>query len=483
MAMGGLKYLVVQLPGLAGSVLARDGRPVWDLNAVALAGRVARPDLLALDGDDLEPVGLVDTMTVVPGLVAVPGYDTMIRNLRRWFGATLTIVDYRPGVPAPADIDVLRVPYDFRRSVADAARTLERAVRDTPASERGVIVLAHSLGGLVARYWIAELGGSARCRALSTLGTPHRGAPRALDVLVNGLGVGRLRHPAATRVLRAWPSMHELLPQYPAVRHGTAEIEPVGLPASCVRPFGDPAAGEQPLQHAADAGKVHEAIDEAWRAGGSLAQEDAVAPEMMPFFARGHGTLNRADLVDDRLRVTKADPPWRGNIGWRGDGTVPVISAIPGELSTLKGRGHAATEKHGAMAGTAGVRELLRSLLGDDVPTRGGDAPERPWIGFDLDDVVWAGEEVLLEAEVFGGDGPGTGATLTVTDPAGAAPITRPMAQSDQGRWRCALPELSPGEYQLTVQAGQGDSPVWGQMPLVVAEPEDGWEPNPEETT
>ena len=43
-----------------------------------------------------------------------------------------------------------------------------------------MIVVAHSMGGLVARYWMGPLGGWRVCRALITLGTPHRGAPKAL---------------------------------------------------------------------------------------------------------------------------------------------------------------------------------------------------------------------------------------------------------------------------------------------------------------
>lgn len=465
-----LRHLIVQLPGIGGSVLARAGVPVWDVTAAKLAGLAVRPDLVTLNGDDLEPVGLVDTMTIIPGLSALPGYDTMIGNLRRWFGARLKVVDYRPGVPTPADTDVLRVPYDFRRSITDAAQTLARAVAETEAAQRGVIVLAHSMGGLVARYWIGALGGAGYCRALVTLGTPHRGAPKALDALVNGLGIGRLRHPAATRVLREWPSVHELLPQYPAVYSGAGAIEgdgaiePVDLPAACVRPFTDQAAGERLLSRARKAAKVHEDITAAWQGDG--------LPETTPFYARGHRTPNWAGLVGGRLRVTKEDPEWRGNVGWRGDGTVPMISAVPGELSDFPGRWHPALDTHGAMGGTAGVRDLLTSLLGGSVPRRGGDSPDRPWIGFDLDDVGWAGEEIVVGADVLGdAEGVGTAATVSV---AGLSVRMHPQ----ESRWRATLPPLPPGVYEVSVEAREANygASLWGTAPLVVAEPGEGWE-------
>ncbi|MGH3912999.1 MAG: esterase/lipase family protein [Pseudonocardiaceae bacterium] len=174
---------------------------------------------------------------VIPPVVVLPGYNRMLHNLRSWFGADMKIVDYRAGDHVPADTDVLRVPYDFRRSVQEAAEVVDRAVSEAQGAARGVVVVAHSLGGLVARYWIGPLRGWRHCHVLITLGTPHRGAPRALDWLVNGAGFGRLRHPSATRMLRGWPSVYEPLPQYPAGWTESGPIEPVELPASCMRSF------------------------------------------------------------------------------------------------------------------------------------------------------------------------------------------------------------------------------------------------------
>ena len=40
-------------------------------------------------------------------------------------------------------------------------------------------LVAHSLGGLVARYYVQRLGGDARVHTLVTLGTPHSGTQAA----------------------------------------------------------------------------------------------------------------------------------------------------------------------------------------------------------------------------------------------------------------------------------------------------------------
>ncbi len=48
---------------------------------------------------------------------------------------------------------------------------------------REIDIVAHSKGGLIARYYVQNLGGSKRVRHLVTLGTPHRGTWMALAAL------------------------------------------------------------------------------------------------------------------------------------------------------------------------------------------------------------------------------------------------------------------------------------------------------------
>lgn len=271
--MGQLRHLIVQLPGIAGSVLAGpDGRSIWDVSARRIGHAVIQPEVLSMEQHpELVPTRLINTTTLIPPVLVMPGYDGMLHHLRTHFGAGLTITDYQPGVAVPANTDVLRVPYDFRRSVREAAELLDRAVYDAlgpPAGNgRKVVVLAHSMGGLVARYWVGPLDGWRYCHALLTLGTPHRGAPRALDWLFNGVPIGRWRHPDATRVLRGWPSMYELLPQYPAVWHRSGLLEPIDLPPSCVRVFDnkcDAGAPTAVLQMARKGACTHEEIAAGW---------------------------------------------------------------------------------------------------------------------------------------------------------------------------------------------------------------------------
>jgi triacylglycerol lipase len=72
------------------------------------------------------------------------------------------------------------------QSVPARAQKLVEAIEALP-HER-IDLIAHSLGGLDARYALAHLGLARRVRALVTIGTPHRGTPLADLVLTGPIG-------------------------------------------------------------------------------------------------------------------------------------------------------------------------------------------------------------------------------------------------------------------------------------------------------
>ncbi|GGM58864.1 lipase [Longimycelium tulufanense] len=66
---------------------------------------------------------------------------------------------------------------DVRQAARRLAVEVER-VRELTGSDH-VHVVGHSLGGLIARYYVQRLGGDRSVRTLVTLGTPHRGTVTA----------------------------------------------------------------------------------------------------------------------------------------------------------------------------------------------------------------------------------------------------------------------------------------------------------------
>jgi triacylglycerol lipase len=66
---------------------------------------------------------------------------------------------------------------DVRRAASDFAVAVERLTEES-GYER-IHVVGHSLGGLIARYYVQRLSGHERVRTLITLGTPHAGTELA----------------------------------------------------------------------------------------------------------------------------------------------------------------------------------------------------------------------------------------------------------------------------------------------------------------
>lgn len=71
---------------------------------------------------------------------------------------------------------VIVVKLPWAGSLEQRAEALGRYLQH----EQGPLhLLAHSMGGLDARYWINHLGGASKVASLTTLATPHRGSPAA----------------------------------------------------------------------------------------------------------------------------------------------------------------------------------------------------------------------------------------------------------------------------------------------------------------
>lgn len=66
---------------------------------------------------------------------------------------------------------------DVRRAAADLGIAIERLVSRSGYDQ--VSVVGHSLGGLIARYYIQRMDGHQRVQTLVTLGTPHQGTALA----------------------------------------------------------------------------------------------------------------------------------------------------------------------------------------------------------------------------------------------------------------------------------------------------------------
>ncbi|MFC9808004.1 esterase/lipase family protein [Streptomyces griseoaurantiacus] len=149
-----------------------------------------------------------------------------------------------------------------------AAELLGRHVEDLLArtGQDRVDVVGHSLGGLIARYYVQRLGGDLRVRTLVTLGTPHSGTrvapladahPIVRQMRPHSALLEELRGPAPgcrTRFVSFWSDLDRVM-----VPVETARIDHPDLTAENVRVTG---IGHLALPvHPAVATRVRQVLD------------------------------------------------------------------------------------------------------------------------------------------------------------------------------------------------------------------------------
>jgi len=116
-----------------------------------------------------------------------------------------------------AGINVVKVPYDWRLDFShkNTMKAVEDGIDSALAYSKGkpVTIIAHSAGGLVARYYLLK-NPDAPVANFINIGTPNLGTPRAMKSLVMGdnLGVPILVNGICKKMVRNMLSVYQLLP-------------------------------------------------------------------------------------------------------------------------------------------------------------------------------------------------------------------------------------------------------------------------------
>lgn len=82
-------------------------------------------------------------------------------------------------------------PIDGRKGLEPMARQLGKVIDAEWQKGERFSIVAFSMGGLISRYYLQELGGAARCQGLYTIATPHNGTYMAY--LYPGQGTRQMR--------------------------------------------------------------------------------------------------------------------------------------------------------------------------------------------------------------------------------------------------------------------------------------------------
>ena len=449
-----VRDVVVVIPGITGSTLVdADDRAVWSVrpgslvNAVRTFGRSVTSLELPADigdehpGDGVRAVGLMQALHVVPGLWSpVAGYSSLLKHLRseRFH---LVEEDGRGSARTP---NLVLFAYDWRLSNRYNGRLLGRRATDClerwrqqPGMEDAKLVLVcHSMGGLVAKWFLEQEGGADITRSLITIGTPHRGAVKSLGSLVNGVdpGLGPLRL-RLSELARSLPSMHQLLPTYSCLvtadGRRTLEQQPVsGL---------DRAMTE-------DAAAFHAALE---------------GPQVPPY--THHKIVGIRQPTPTTARLVRGELHLDDRIDERdqgGDGTVPRLAAEP-----VAGRGlevHEVADQHGELHNARGALDLVDGILSREELV--WEDVARETFGVAMDE-VWTPQD---DPVLFVPDLEDRRLQVTVLDELGAATGPPSKVRPDGSATLSALP---PGGYRAVVTSPVPGGPMPVTRPFLVWDP------------
>lgn len=449
--------LVVVLPGITGSTLRTKEGLIWSptpgaiLKAIKTFGRSVN-NLRLPEGigdnhpnDGVEPVALMTTLHLIPDIwTPVKGYDKLLTRLR-----TL-------GYTEEAG-NLLPVPYDWRLSNRYNACRLAKIVQ--PALERWrtkhprnataqLTFVCHSMGGLIARWYIEKCDGADHTRKLITLGTPYRGAAKALDQLVNGAHqrLGPLSFDLTT-FARTLPSLHQLLPEY-----------------ACIE---DPKTGTlAKTTEVTDIPNLNRTrTDDAMLFHTDLRAAEAARPASLTtthaIVGTQQNTLTTARIHNGTVTL---HPTYTAKHLY-GDGTVPLVAAcradVPMDSNTLR----RIPDQHGNLQrNSAALDELEGILTATDIVVR---APEETHLRLDVPEIVTAGED--LAVTITSVDGTKKAVRLTVTDEHGNLEAARVVLAGPEPT-EALFDDLPPGAYTVdatgtrpgsTVAAVSSDTLVW----------------------
>jgi hypothetical protein len=450
-----VRDVVIVVPGIMGSELVdANEKPVWSVspgalvNAIrTLGGSLRRLQLPAGIGDDAPDDGvrataLIESLHAVPGLwTPITGYEGLLDFLR---SDRFHLIEAKPGEEGRIP-NLVQFPYDWRLSnryngklLAQVATKALNEWRKQPGQENAKLVLiCHSMGGLVARWFAEQKEGAERIRALITIGTPYRGSLKALTNLVNGIepGIGRLRF-SLTEFARSLPSLYQLLPQYDCLITKTGRTDLVS--GSC------PKLNETML---ADAIEFNKAIQGDKTPSYALYKVVGIR-QPTPTTARVSG-----DRIEPSIEI---DGKNQG-----GDGTVPRLSAEPDA-----GRGrdvHTIADQHGELQGTRSLVDLVDGILSrEEIIWQAGE-PEG--FGVEMADVWPVGQELMLKISGL----KDRRMLVTVKDETGKV-IGHPIPAEPDGT--AALGRLPEGGYRAIVAGSTPGGPSPVAKPFLVLDPD-----------
>jgi pimeloyl-ACP methyl ester carboxylesterase len=219
---------VIVIPGILGSRLrhATTGEELWPRSIWHVAFTPKSDLALRIDPQTLEPLpDDVEAYDLFRSALGMDFYGEILQTLEVYGGFHRT----QPGMPVRDSLRRYYVfPYDWRQDNVVTARKLDALIeqirRDHGDPKLRVDIIAHSMGGLITRYFLRygtrdvldsnelkiNFDGARKVRNVILLGTPNLGSASSLHSFLVGADVGLKKVPP--EVLATMPSTYELFP-------------------------------------------------------------------------------------------------------------------------------------------------------------------------------------------------------------------------------------------------------------------------------
>lgn len=441
--------LIVLVPGILGSVLVdKKGNEIWGAsgnsiarNLITFGGALNKLELPEGIGrgdpnDEVTATRALPRLYMVPTFWKADGYGKLADRLKERFTLT-TVTDNQT-------VNLVEFPYDWRLSnqlnaerLADKiVPVLERWRKASNNPNAKFIFICHSMGGLVARYFLEVLNQRELTNKLITIGTPYQGSINALNALVNGLflGLGPIGV-SVDKLVRSFPSVYQLLPTYECLDVGDGTQRSL---SGCSLPNVDTTA-----------------IDEALAFHAAITKSVESKPNYKTLVIMGidqptsQSALLRNGKIEP-LRIHKGEDR-------SGDGTVPRGSARPPEwVNEADGWSTFASQTHALLQSTDSNLTQIFGMLTDNLGRPMGGTG----IGLDIPAIVEAGK--IVPIEVTSKDGNSTLALHVVCHGEDGQPRGNPkrMNALGAGRYQAKLEGLPEGAYRIAVQSATPAKPI-----------------------
>jgi pimeloyl-ACP methyl ester carboxylesterase len=339
---------VIFVPGIMGSVLQDGNRVVWPGTATDYV--LGYPHMEGLRKLNLQATDIIRSVS----------YSTQYADLIDG----LAKCGFHEGPGGRLRL----LPYDWRKDNLIAAHALADSVDEFSTSlgaDASIILLAHSMGGLISRCYLESRqftarSGFGKVSMLITMGTPHRGAPMALAAALGQEKKLWLSKAQVKEIANnpSFPSLYQLLPPrsepFAWNREHAARLAPYDI-------YDEEVARQLKLSicNLTAAQQFHALLDIQKRPN-----------HVRYFFFAGtrFGTISSAQIVtrDDGVRAEFIGQDDAG------DGTVPFWSSTQSGVQTEPVGG-----SHGTIYQNGRLKTLLGVLLGKTgILASTGDQPE-----------------------------------------------------------------------------------------------------------